>query len=117
MTERKPVYIYWHHTGGFYFDSKPIPYEKRYCKICHDVDIEMGQASSPCEAFDMISNEFGDTEYFGRWDGLARTWDYRCNEYIDLLRGLVKHWDINAKIPENIKTASEFGKIVESVSV
>lgn len=117
MTERAPVYIYCCHTGGFYFDSQYIPYEKRYCDLCHDVDIEMGQASSPCEAFDMISKEFGDTEYYGRWDGLERTWDYRHNEYIDLLRGLVEHWGIKAKIPENIKTATEFGKIVESASI
>lgn len=116
MTTRTPVYIYVHHTGGFYFDPQFIPYDKRYCELCHDVDIELGQASTPCEAFDLISNEFGDTKYFGRWDGLDRTWDYRRNEYVDLLRGLVEHWGIKATIPEIIPTVAEFGQIVESVS-
>ena len=54
------MYIYESHLGGLYTSDEQIPYEDLYCEECGDSDMELGEAESISEAWDILKPDTGE---------------------------------------------------------
>ena len=49
-------YMYESHTGGIYFDSECLPYEKLFCETCFDCDHLIGKVESLKDCWELIKD-------------------------------------------------------------